>query len=83
MGDDASHQRLAECLTATPAAVVLSGYHSPLYDELYAGWRRVEVPVTVHASNSTTNIRGARTEVIWSNRDLDEGRLFDLAGGMA
>ncbi len=78
MGEAADHQRLAEALLATEAAVVLSGYPSPLYDELYADWHRLEVPVLVHASNSVTADRGERTEVLWCNRPIDEGRLpFD------
>lgn len=78
MGEEAEHRRLAEVLTSTPAAVILSGYPSPLYDQLYAGWHRLEVPVTVRSSNRAcgSGTRGARTEVLWSNRPLDHGRLF-------
>ena len=80
MGDEAGHRRLAAALNATPASVLLSGYPSPLYDDLYDGWRRVEVPVMAHASNAVTADRGERTEVIWSNRPVDEGRLFADGG---
>lgn len=76
--DDAHHQRLAEVLHATPAAVVLSGYHSPLYDGLYGDWHRVEVPVRVHASNAVTVERGQRMEVLWTNRDLTPPRQLVL-----
>jgi DNA adenine methylase len=76
MADEASHRRLADALHATPAAVVLSGYPSSLYDQLYAGWWRIETRVHTHASNATRSTRNARTEVLWSNRDLDAGRLF-------
>ncbi len=76
MGDEAGHRRLAEALHATPAAVLLSGYASPLYDDLYGDWERIEVPVLAHAANAVTATRGERTEVIWSNRSLNEGRLF-------
>jgi DNA adenine methylase len=78
MGDEARHRRLAEVLHATPAAVLLSGYHSPLYEDLYADWPRIEVPVLVHSSNAVTADRGERTEVIWSNRPLNDGRLFTI-----
>jgi DNA adenine methylase len=48
------------------AAVVLSGYHSPLYDELYRGWHQAEL--TARCGNSAT--APVRTEVLWSNRPL-------------
>ncbi len=34
------HIELAEILRATKGEVVLSGYASPLYDELYSGWEK-------------------------------------------
>ena len=70
--DEEHHERLADALHATPATVLLSGYHSPLYDRLYDGWDRVEVPVRIHASNAVTSERGYRVEVLWSNRELRE-----------
>lgn len=76
MGLDDDHVRLAEALRATPACVILSGYHSPLYDELYADWWRIEIPVRVHASNAVTRDRGERIEVLWSNRDLSPGDVL-------
>jgi len=82
MGLPEDHERLAAVLRATPAAVVLSGYPSPLYDRLYSDWWRVDVPVRVHASNAVKNGRGERTEVLWSNRALEDGRL-DFAGAEA
>lgn len=80
MGEELEHRRLAEVLHATEATVLLSGYHDPIYDELYSDWPRLEIPVTAHASNSVTSERGGRLEVIWSNRPLlTHGRLFDEA----
>ena len=81
MGSEAEHRRLAGVLQTTPAAVVLSGYPSPLYDELYAGWNVLDVPVSVHSSNVAAVSRASRVERIWSNRDLDEGRLFQAMDG--
>jgi DNA adenine methylase len=71
------HRALAEALHAARAAVVLSGYHSPLYDKLYAGWDRVSLPsATGNASLGTQ----ARIEVLWSNRPLGvQPSLFDAA----
>lgn len=57
------HERLAAALRTCRAAVVLSGYPSPLYDELYGGWNRVDL-------RGMTSRGGARTEVVWSNRPL-------------
>lgn len=72
MKSDDEHRALAAALWDCSAAVVLSGYHSPLYDELYEGWYRYET------ASSTSNAKGdrARTEVLWSNRELNEFHLF-------
>lgn len=74
MTDD-DHRRLAEVLRSTPATVILSGYPSPLYDELYADWWHTDRAVTSYSSNARTAGRGGRTERLWSNRDLTAGRL--------
>ncbi|MEX2620259.1 MAG: DNA adenine methylase [Egibacteraceae bacterium] len=66
---ESDHRTLAEVLHATPAAVLLSGYPSPLYDELYAGWQGVER--RVHRPSSNAGGRDVRAlEVVWSNRAL-------------
>lgn len=69
-GTDDGHRQLAQVLHDTPATVLLSGYHSPLYDDLYGDWWRIEWPVHVHSSNTVREGRGQRVEVLWSNRDL-------------
>lgn len=71
---DEHHERLAEVLVATPAQVVLSGYASPLYEALYAGWERIDIPVRVHSSNAVTHERGQRVECLYLNFD-PEGAL--------
>jgi DNA adenine methylase len=78
MGDREDHERLAEVLHRTPATVILSGYPSPLYEDLYGDWPRLEVSVLAHSSNAVTSARGDRTEVLWMNRELDRG-LFAKA----
>lgn len=77
--DEAHHRDLAAALHECAGTVLLSGYPSPLYDELYADWWRVEQ--TVH--RPATNRRGRSgvergREVIWSNRRLaaDQADLF-------
>ena len=76
MRTGAEHRALAAALADCCAAVVLSGYDSPLYAELYAGWHRYEI------ATMTGNGRGekARTEVLWSNRALGEPDLFTTDG---
>lgn len=64
MASEAEHRELAEALHACKAGVVLSGYPSPLYDELYAGWHRVEIPARTGQARTWQR----RTEVLWSNR---------------
>ncbi|TMR11054.1 DNA adenine methylase [Nonomuraea turkmeniaca] len=58
------HIELAEALLDCKASVVLSGYHSPLYDEWYADWHRVEIQTATGQAQQWS----ARTEVLWSNR---------------
>lgn len=70
MGDTARHEELAEVLHASRGAVLLSGYHSPLYDELYGEWDRLEISTHANASSALSVNRNARTEVLWANYDL-------------
>lgn len=74
MKTDDEHRELAAALADCHAAVVLSGYHSPLYDQLYDGWHRYE------QASMTGNAKAGkgRTEVLWSNRELAGQRgLFE------
>jgi DNA adenine methylase len=77
---EAEHRELAEVLWATPAAVLISGYPSALYADLYEarGWWRADRVVTRPTSNVSGG-RGARAvEVVWSNRPLAaQARLLD------
>ncbi len=60
------HRRLAtSCAAAVArgAKVAVSGYASTLYDELFAGWRTIEVDVPLYATRDSTGMR--RTEVLW------------------
>lgn len=81
-GEDA-HRELAEALNECRAHVLLSGYHSPLYDDLFESWDRLEIVTTAnHNGNEGPVTR--RVEVLWSNRPLArEGALFDLEGQAA
>jgi len=57
---------LAAALLAARSAVVVSGYPSALYDELYAGWHRHEIATWTGQGNKND----PRIEVLWSNRPL-------------
>jgi DNA adenine methylase len=71
------HRELADALLEACAVVVLSGYDSPLYQDLYAAWHRVEIPTF---NGNGTGDR-SRVEVLWSNRPFPaQGSLFDLDG---
>ncbi|MGH2731423.1 MAG: hypothetical protein ACRDJG_00470 [Actinomycetota bacterium] len=70
LGEDADHERLAEALQATRCSVVLSGYPSPLYDRLYAGWRRVEMGSQTCRGGAAK----ATTEVLWIKEVLNQTR---------
>lgn len=72
MRTEAEHRELAAALEACRATVVLSGYDSPLYLELYADWDRYERSTM---TGNATSDKG-RTEVLWSNRELGERHLF-------
>ncbi len=69
METEEQHRELATALNATTAGVILSGYHSPLYDELYAGWHVREF--RTQNAQSGTGAATERVEVIWSNRPFN------------
>jgi DNA adenine methylase len=69
---DADHRDLASVLKTLRGGVVLSGYPSPLYDELYGDWNRVERSALADGAQK-------RTEVLWINAAASKsavGRLF-------
>lgn len=63
---DADHRRLAAAIhgaVARGAKVAISGYPSALYEELFAGWRRIDVDVPLYGARDTKGQR--RTECLW------------------
>jgi DNA adenine methylase len=66
MTDD-DHRRLAELLCGVEGMVVLSGYPSALYDELYAGWVRIDRQA--HADGARDRI-----ECLWLNDAADAAK---------
>lgn len=60
------HVALAQALKTANAAVVLSGYDSPLYTDLYAGWHRHERPTTKWAGHGRSSDGPSKAvEVLW------------------
>lgn len=70
---DDLHSNLALALHDCRASVVLSGYDTPLYGELFADWYRHEFP-------ETRGLHGRATdrEVLWSNRPLAVAPTLDF-----
>ena len=75
MLDDDAHRTFADALNGCKASVVLSGYDSPLYAELFDGWHRMDIAAPTTLSGDTD-----RVEVLWSNRPLGEPDLFSELG---
>jgi DNA adenine methylase len=76
---EADHRELAEVLHGCRSSVLLSGYGSPLYDELYGGWERAEISVQRPATNRRGSTGSAGLEVVWSNRPLSrQTDLFEM-----
>ena len=72
MLEDDLHLKLADALRKCRASVVLSGYASPLYEELYEGWHRYELKAPTRLSGTA-----APNEILWSNVPLgDQKSLF-------
>lgn len=68
--EDADHVRLAEALRALKGFVILSGYDSPLYADLFPGWRKVHRLTRADAA-------GERTEVLWLSPNCPGANLFE------
>jgi DNA adenine methylase len=67
---EAEHRGLADALHATPSAVLVSGYPSPLYERLYAGWWRLQCVVDKPSSLVSGGRAVRAVEVVWSDRPL-------------
>lgn len=59
------HRELAKVLRRCKSKVVLSGYPSPLYDELYGDWRTVKFDMPNHAAGGRSKAR--MQEMLWMN----------------
>ena len=60
--NDEDHKKLAKVLNHVQGKIALSGYNSPLFNELYATWYRTEAPEKqIHSS------KAFRQEILWTN----------------
>jgi DNA adenine methylase len=70
MTDD-EHRQLAAMLHSIEGMVMLSGYHSTLYDELYGDWQQVQHRAYTDSNNN-------QTEVLWMSPNVRAAApLFD------
>ncbi|MHC4743104.1 MAG: DNA adenine methylase [Planctomycetota bacterium] len=60
-----SHCELGEVLNACSAKIVISGYPSSLYQNIFKDWRRVEFDIANHAAGGRTKAR--KRETLWVN----------------
>ncbi len=67
------HRALAERLHAVRGPVILSGYPSELYDELFGDWYCMLVGAT---SQNALPGKQRRIEALWANYDIDSGTLW-------
>lgn len=70
------HCKLAECLKSLQGMVILSGYPSALYDDLFSDWRKVSRDA--HADGARN-----RTECLWMNDAAARHQQGCLFGGAA
>lgn len=63
---DADHRSLAATLGRIKGRAAVSGYHSALYDELYADWYCHEAP-----AKRCHSVKKDRQEVLWTNYDVE------------
>lgn len=70
MSDD-QHHALADALHAMKGMVILSGYRSGLYDDLYSDWTRID---------KSTMADGARPRVesLWVSTQINQDHLFQF-----
>jgi len=61
--NEKDHEELATMLHAVKGMVVLSGYPSALYDELYSDWKKI-------SKSSTAQNGKGRVECIWLSPNI-------------
>lgn len=59
------HHELGEVLNTCVSKVIISGYPSVLYEEIFSSWRREEFDIANHAAGGRKKAR--KREVLWMN----------------
>lgn len=70
--DDTEHRQLAAALNELSGMVIVSGYPSPLYDEIFSGWERVQRSHVADKGNMRTEVawlRNVRADLFGLNSD--------------
>jgi len=62
---DLQHSQLLEAIKDCKGKVMLSGYHSPLYDQQLSSWRCQEF--TIDNKASSAKVKPVMTECVWMN----------------
>ena len=79
MGERQQHEDLAAALHACKADVLLSGYDSPLYREMFGDWHRIDIATrTGQGAGSTKEGDGSRIETLWANYPLPSVQQIDM-----
>lgn len=73
MQTDELHERFATACNEAKSAIVISGYASPLYEELFKEWHRIELKAPTKLSG-----RSAENEILWSNVPLGAQETLNL-----
>ena len=68
------HRDFAAACKEAKSSVVISGYDSALYAELFAGWERMDM------TTRPTQSLDRKMEVLWSNRPFAAQTAFDFGG---
>lgn len=66
-----AHRELAEVLRSIKGMAAVSGYESPLMNELYKGWHKVVGPV-----KNAHSVRQPRQEILWINYNIKDKSLW-------
>lgn len=72
--DEEFHREFAAACKEAKSSVVISGYDSALYSELFAGWERMDM------TTRPTQSQDRKMEVLWSNRPFAAQTAFDFGG---
>lgn len=69
--NNGAHRELAETLKGAKGMIAVSGYESPLMNELYEGWHKIVGPV-----KNINSVQQPRQEILWVNYDVDDRTLW-------